>query len=260
MFKKLFASMGGSGGASVATELTAARTRPGGSVEGEIVVRGGEIEQEISQVAVGLQGIVEVEGEDSEWQAEQSFAQQVVGGPLTLGPDSEERMSFRLEVPWETPFNVLGGRPISTVRLGLETELRIERAVDKGDLDPVEVEALPGQHRVLHVLHELGFRRKGSDLERGRVHGAQLPFHQEIEYSPSSEFAGAINELEVVFVAGPQTTRVILEADRRGGLLAEGRDEQRGFEVPTIDIDSFDVAGALRGELARLGRRPGLFG
>jgi sporulation-control protein len=50
-----------------------------------------------------------------------------------------------------------------------------------------------------------------------------LPFFQEIEFNPSAKYAAALNQLEVTFVAGPFATQVVLELDRRGGLLG-GRD------------------------------------
>ena len=101
--------------------------------------------------------------------------------------------------------------------------------MDKGDLDAVNVHPLPAQERILEAFGRLGFRFKGADLERGHLRGVHqtLPFYQEIEFYPAPQYASAINEVEVTFVANPHGVDVVLEFDKRGGLftVGHGRDQ-----------------------------------
>ena len=127
-------------------------------------------------------------------------------------------------MPWETPITEVYGQHLHGMTMGLRTELEVARAVDKGDLDAVAVHPLPAQERILDALVRLGFRFQQADVERGRIHGVQqtLPFYQEIEFYPAPQYAGAINQLELTFVATPQQLQVVLEIDKRGGLLHRG--------------------------------------
>jgi sporulation-control protein len=112
----------------------------------------------------------------------------------------------------------------------------------------------------MDALLALGFTFKRADLERGTIHGATLPFYQEIEFAPSRQYRGQLNELEVTFVARRGATEVILEADKRGGLLSEGRDAFRRFTIDDAELSRLDVAGALEQELQEIARRRGIFG
>ena len=117
------------------------------------------------------------------------------------------------------------------MQLGVATELALAGALDKGDLDPLFVNPLPAQDHVLGALDNLGFRFKKADLERGTLHGSQMPFFQEIEYYAGHEYARHFNELELTFIAGPHALDVILEADKRGGFMSSSHDSYNRFTV-----------------------------
>jgi sporulation-control protein len=145
------------------------------------------------------------------------------------------------------------------MKIGVRTKLAIPGAVDPGDLDPVSVHPLPVQEAVLAALGDLGFHFKSADVEKGRLHGSELPFYQEIELSPSGQYARRIKELEVTFLVDPNGMDVVLEADRRGGLLSSGGDSLSRFRVSHHDTDRYTLAGALNHQLEQLGARRGWF-
>src|SRR3712207_2853358 len=145
-----------------------------------------------------------------------------------------------MQIPWETPFNVIGGQQLPKCFVGVRTELEIARSVDKADVDPIAVYALPAHERLLSAFTQLGFRFHGADFERGRVTGSQLPFYQEIEFYPPAQFASAIKELEVTFVTRQTDMDVILEVDKRGGAFTSGGDQMSRFSVQYAQLDSFD--------------------
>ena len=257
VFKKLKASLGLGGGANVETELTSADVRPGETVSGVAVVTGGEQEQRVKYLELALQARVEVETDDSEYNADRVFHRHRIAEEIELEPGVEQRFEFELEIPIETPFNVIGGHELPKVQIGVRTELEIARAMDSTDVDPLRVHALPVHEAVLEAIEGLGFGFVGADLEDGRIQGAELPFYQEVEFSGSSRFSG-VSQLEVTFITSESGTEVILEVDRRGGLLSSGGDSfghvSLGTTPPPVREARIEAA------IQELGRSRGLFG
>ncbi len=230
VFKKLLAALG-VGGPSVDTVLTNPATRPGLSLEGQVLIRGGDHPVDIEHVALGLVTQMEVEGGDTEFQAATEFHRVVVSEGFHLAAGQELSIPFSFPVPWETPITTVFGQHLHGMVMGLRTELAVARAVDKGDLDPVQVHPLPAQEAVLDAFGRLGFQFKGADLEHGHIRGLPqtLPFYQEIEFYAAPAYAHACREVEVTFVTTPQAVDVVLEID--GG----SHDIYLHFQVPHTD-------------------------
>jgi sporulation-control protein len=216
---------------------------------------------EIEYVALGLVTRVEVESGDNEYDTAQEFHRQRITGGFPLAAGQRYDIPFRFEVPWETPLTHLFGQHLRGMTMGLRTELEVARAVDKGDLDPVSVHPLPAQERILDALFRLGFHLNRADVERGHIYGVRqtLPFYQEIEFHPAPQYARAINQLEVTFVTAPHQLEVVLEIDKRGGLLGEGRDAFGRFTVDYATVEQTDWTSHLDGWLRQACQRRGLF-
>ena len=257
-FRGMMARLG-SGGARVETVLDRPETTPGGAVTGTVHVTGGTVAQEVTEVRVALQATVEVESGDSSWREEAVFGTAAVAGAGRLEPGQQYQVPFSLPVPWQCPITAIDGWHLRGMRVGLRTRVDIPGSVDPGDLDPVTVLPLPVQRTVLHALDGLGFAFRGADVEKGRIRGSDLPFYQEVEFAPPHELRGRINELEVTFLADPSGVEVILEADRRGGLLTEGRDATGRLRLSHSDTDPRRVAGQLDAGVRQLGARRGWF-
>lgn len=260
VFKKMMKALG-VGGPSVDTVLTNPNCRPGGYLEGQVHVVGGEHDVDIEYVALGLVTRVEVESGDNEYDRNQEFHRQRVTGSFQLPRGTRHSIPFRFDVPWETPITEVYGQHLAGMTMGLRTELEVARAVDKGDLDAVAVHPLPAQERILDALARLGFRFQRADNESGRIHGVQqnLPFYQEIEFYPPQQYISAINQLELTFVATPQHLQVVLEIDKRGGVFTEGRDAFGRFNVDYATVDQADWAAQLDGWLRQSCQQRGLF-
>lgn len=255
VFKRLLSGL--SGGPSVETVLDAPSTTPGGTVSGTVHLTGGEQEAQLEHVTVSLLTRVEVESGDSEWSQDAEFGHQRIGGAGVLQPGRPAQLRLSLAVPWETPLTAVFGQQLPRPTVGLRTDVSVARALDKGDLDPVVVHALPAQEQVLDALLRLGFRFKGADVERGRMPGSRLPFYQEFEFYPGGRFSRGIDELELTFVATPHSLRVLLEADRRGGFFTEGHDAHAGFEADHASALRTDWMQVLGDQVEQLGRRRG---
>ncbi|MBU3869393.1 sporulation protein [Streptomyces sp. 4503] len=258
-FKKLLASLG-AGGASVETVLTEENVVPGGIVQGEVRIQGGSVAQQIEALSVGLQARVEVERDDQEFKRNVEFTRQQLGGAFELQPGAVHAVQFGLEIPWETPITMFLGRHLTGMNVGVTTELAIARAVDSGDLDPVNVHPLPAQQAILDAFGSLGFRFKSADLEQGHIRGTRqrLPFYQEIEFYAPEQYRG-LNQVELSFVADDREMDVVLEMDKKPGLFTEGSDTYRSFTMNLATFQDTDWAAYLNQWLAQVGGKRNWF-
>ncbi|MCG0290761.1 sporulation protein [Streptomyces sp. PSAA01] len=258
-FKKLLASLG-AGGASVETVLTEENVVPGGIVQGEVRIQGGSVAQQIEALSVGLQARVEVERDDQEYKQNVEFTRQQLGGAFEVQPGAVHAVQFGLEIPWETPITMFLGRHLTGMNVGVTTELAIARAVDSGDLDPVNVHPLPAQQAILDAFGSLGFRFKSADLERGHIRGTRqrLPFYQEIEFYAPEQYRG-LNQVELSFVADDREMDVVLEMDKKPGLFTEGSDTYRSFTMNLATFQDTDWAAYLNQWLAQVGGKRNWF-
>jgi sporulation-control protein len=259
VFKRLLQAVG-VGGPSVETVLANPNCRPGGYLDGRVRVVGGDHAVDVEYVAIGLRTRVEVEGADTEYSADQEFHRQRLTGSFRLDRGARYEVDFHFNVPWETPITEVYGQRLYGMTMSLTTELEVARAVDSSDLDAVAVHPLPAQERILDALLHLGFRFSRADVERGRVSGVrqELPFYQEIEFHPPAAYAGAINELELTFLATPSVLQVVLEIDKCGGLLTEGHDAFGSFDVDYGTVDQIDWVAEMDRWLRQSAQRRGL--
>ncbi|NBE85076.1 sporulation protein [Micromonospora rubida] len=250
VFKKMLSAFG-VGGPTVDTVLTNPNTRPGLALEGRVNLVGGDASAAIEQIVVGLVTRVEMESGDSEYAGVMEFHRLPVAGAFELAPKQQLSLPFQLPMPWETPITDVYGQRLHGMTMGLRTEVAVARAVDKSDLDQVNVHPLPVQERILDAFARLGFRFKGADLERGHIRGTQqtLPFYQEIEFFAAPQYAQAINEVELTFVTSSQGIDVVLECDKRGGFLSAGHDVFGRYRVAHTDADRVDWAQVVDGWL-----------
>lgn len=255
VFKKLMASLG-AGGASVETVLFEENVVPGGVAQGEVRIQGGSVPQQIEGLSVGLQARVEVEREDGEYKQDVEFTRVRLGGAFEVQPGAVHTVPFGLEIPWETPITTFLGRHLTGMSVGVTTHLAIARAVDSGDLDPVNVHPMPAQQAILDAFGQLGFSFKSADLEQGRISGTRqrLPFYQEIEFHAPSQYRG-LNEVELSFVADEREMDVILEMDKKPGVFSSGSDTYRSFTVDLHSYGQTDWAAYLNQWLAEVGGR-----
>lgn len=258
MFKRMLSAFG-VGGPSVDTVLTSPHVTPGQEVAGEVRIQGGTADAEIGQIVLSLTTRVETEHGDHEVGGMSDFHRVVLAQAVRVPADRPVTVPFRLAVPWETPITAVGNAPLPRMTVGVRTELVIDGAPDKGDLDPLHVHPLPSQDRVLDAFGVLGFQFRSADVEAGRLNGVrqELGFYQELEFFPPARFAGRVTEVELTFVASQHELFVVLEADRRGGLFRSGGDTFGHFRMTHEEALSADWAALVDGWLEQVaGRLP----
>ncbi|MGV9339942.1 sporulation protein [Streptomyces sp. NPDC003688] len=255
VFKKLLGSLG-VGGPTVDTVLDPGPALPGGTLSGQVHLRGGKADFDIDHITLELVARVEAEHEHGESEGAVVFDRFTVGGGFRLREGESRSVPFSVTLPWETPATELYGQPLGIV-LGVRTELAVAGAKDKGDLDPLAVRPLPVQEAVLEALGQLGFGFRSADLELGRIGGSgqQLPFYQEIELIPAPQYADQVREFELTFLAGPGGMEVVLEADKRGGFLSAGHDTLARFTVSHDEADRPDWNTVVDGWFRQLAER-----
>ncbi|CAL9281123.1 sporulation protein [Streptomyces sp. SudanB91_2054] len=224
VFKRLLGSLG-VGAPTIDTVLEPAPVVPGGALGGQVHLKGGQADFDIEHITLDLVARVEAEHAEGESEGTVVFDRFTVGGGFRLAAGESRSVPFGVTLPWETPVTELYGQPLGIV-LGVRTEVAVAGAKDQGDLDPLTVTPLPAQEAILEAFGQLGFGFKSADLEYGHIGGTgqRLPFYQEIELHPAPQYAHQVNEVELTFLAGPGGLEVVLEADKRGGLLSSGHD------------------------------------
>jgi sporulation-control protein len=234
----------GVGGPTVDTVLDSSVAVPGQLLRGRVRIQGGTNDALIDQVALSLVTRVEVEHGDHESRGTGEFHRVVVQRDVRVPAGQPLDIPFQLPLPWETPVTAVGDVALPGMTVGVRTELEIKGAPDPGDLDPLAVRPLPSQNRVLEAFGELGATFRSADVEVGRLHAVpqQLPFYQEIEFFPPRHHAGRLNQVELTFVATPRDLWVVLEADKRGGLLRPGGDTFGRFSMPHDEAERADWA------------------
>jgi sporulation-control protein len=155
---------------------------------------------------------------------------------------------------------MIDGQSLRGMHIGVTTELQIARAIDSGDLDPVNVHPLPAQKAILDAFIQLGFRFKDADMERGHIRGTRqrLPFYQEIEFYPPQQYRG-LNQVELSFVADDHEMDVVLEMDKKPGLFSEGSDTYRSFKVGLHDFHTTDWSAYLHQWVSEVGSKRNWF-
>ncbi|KUP97496.1 sporulation protein [Thermobifida cellulosilytica] len=255
--RRLLAGLG-FGGASVETVLDDAVAVPGGVIRGRVHIEGGTVDQHVQELTVGLQTRVEVEAGDSEYTRDMEFTRQQLGGALHLAPGARHTVPFELRIPFEAPLNWYRGTLLHPMRLGVNTRLSIAGAVDPGDLDPVRIAPLPSQQAILDALAALGFVVKHTDTEQGHLRGTRqrLPFYQEIEFHAPPRYRG-LNDLELSFATDERGADVVLELDRKSGLLTERSDTYFSFSFDHATATQQDWTGYLHTRIDAIAGRRG---
>ncbi|SFD41209.1 sporulation protein [Pseudoalteromonas denitrificans] len=234
IFNKVLSSVG-IGAAKVDTVLEYSEVEPGGEISGVVKIVGGKVEQNINKIDLDVicNYTVEVEREDSDGNEETvtkvkkyKLTSYKIKEAFTIQPKEKIDIPFSFELSQDAPLSV------GQSKTWIDTNLDIERALDKSDKDYLHVSANDLQQAVIDALEELGFRLYEADCEGiESASFSRLPFVQELEFKTiSGDFHGKFDEVEVVFFARGEQLEVVFEIDRKSkGLM--------GFFKEAMDLD-----------------------
>ncbi|MAF15948.1 MAG: sporulation protein SpoOM [Marinomonas sp.] len=241
MFKKLLASVG-IGKANVDAILKSDSLQAGAPFEVEVVIKGGDVAQEIQGLsfAVMTKAKATVETKEHEREVQRSVVLQEWWQPLALTVEAGETLTktFSLMLHPEIPASELAG--VTIAKMWLQTGIDIKNGIDGSDKDPLTILPSATQRAVLDFISQSGYRLFKSDIEAGKVSApgftSHLPCYQEYEFKPDSFSLFGVREIEVTFVDNGQETGVLLEVDR-----AFKGDGYRSISIPNHCTTVADV-------------------
>ena len=202
-FKKMMAAAG-IGAARVDTRLQQSAVRVGEELRGTVLVTGGQVEQQIERLNLGLTTRYRA---DEGHHTHTLFSHPVVSG-FPIRPGEVREFPFALPVPHGTPLTLRG------TDVWLVTDADIAGGMDPGDHDPVQVLPSAEMETVIGAAQRLGFTLKGSEVEYIRGH-----LVQELSFLPPyGQYR--LTELELMMLPARGGLDLILEVDRRATGMA----------------------------------------
>lgn len=234
----------GIGAATVDTVLPTAITA-GESVDARVEISGGNERQEIDGIYFAL--ATRYETDESRRTAKIDTFR--IADSFAIGPDEERSRTVSIDIPYHTP--ITKGK----TDVWLDTGLDIDWAVDPDDRDPLEIEPDPLRRALFDAVDALGFRLRTAKCEATASLFSDHRFVQEFEFVPrSGPFAGELDELEIATLPEDDGFDLLLEVDRRGGLLAEQFDADEQYDRLSLgpgDEDGDDLEERLRAAIER---------
>jgi sporulation-control protein len=226
MFNRFLASIG-IGSATIDTLLEKPRYMPGEEVRGVVKIRGGNVEQRIETIQLSVMTEYIRESNDHKYTQHGEVGRFHVCPPFTLNAGENREVPFSFQLPHQTPLTI-GRAPV-----WVKTELDVRGGVDPGDNDRIEVIPSPAMNTVLEALSLLGFRLRKAECEYSARLGGRMPFIQELEFVPTTQFRGQLDELEVMFYPSDRELELVLQIDRRArglsSFFAEAMDMDESF-------------------------------
>ncbi|MBD0383581.1 sporulation protein [Paenibacillus sedimenti] len=238
IFKKMLATVG-IGAAQVDMLIDDSSIAAGDLLEGVVRIQGGRVDQQVDDVYAYVMTTYTKEQNDTKVEQEAAIAKFLLAGKFTVEAEQTYEFPFSFKLPETTPVT-MGRTPV-----WIQTGLDIKEAFDPKDQDRVKVSPHPHAQIVMDAVEQMGFRLREVSCQYAPRHGRGLPFVQEFEFVPTSEFRGRLDELEIIFYPEEDGIELLLQIDRRARGLA-------GFIAEAMDTDeSFVQCRFNKSELAR---------
>jgi len=218
----------------VDTVLDKSSLRPGDTLTGKVLIKGGSVPQSIEYVDLVLMTEVEKKINGEEYRASHALQRYRVSGAIQLSAGQELTLPFALGLPLETPVNNAQALaspgfqaylPRVRAAVWIHTDLAIASARDAEDRDFLDIHPLPQMLQLISAMAQLGYAHVSSDVEAGaaRFNNIQssLGCYQEFEFKPMrNNFGkgfggGGVKEVEISCIPRPEGVHVLLEVDRR---------------------------------------------
>jgi len=242
MWKKFLSKLG-IGAAKVDLVLHRPHVRLGETLEGEFLLEGGSVAQQIRKLDVLLQLDVHAEGKGYRRKA----AVIPVASSFTIQPGERKVLPFSYTLPLHLPISC------SAVRYTFVTRLDIADGVDAYDQDAIHILPPMPLEQVFSALATLGFREKATS-------GSITPHGQEFSFFPTSEFQGIVQEVEFFALVEEEGVRLYMEVDVRYGFGGE-REMKRELLITYEQLrDSAMAAHLLREAIEEAVQAAGAFG
>lgn len=231
MFKRMLASVG-IGAAQVDLMLHQDEVNAGDMISGVVRIQGGRVDQQIDDVYAFVMTRYVKEQNDTKTQVEAAIAKFQLTGKFTVEAEQVYEFPVSFQLPAITPAT-LGRTPV-----WIQTGLDIKEAVDPKDQDQLQVGPHPHAAVILEAANELGFRLREVTCEYAPSYGRKngLPFVQEYEFVPTTQFRGKLDELEMMFFPDENGVELLLQIDRKARGLAGMFAEAAGMDESFVSV------------------------
>lgn len=228
----------------------------GDTISGVVRIQGGRVDQQVDDVYAFVKTRYLKEQNDTKVAVEATVSKFLLASKFTVEAEQVYEFPVSFQLPESTPVT-MGRTPV-----WISTGLDIKEAVDPKDQDQLQVRPHPYSAVILEAVNQLGFRIREVTCQYaphyGRVNG--LPFVQEFEFVPTSQFRGQLDELEIIFYPDENGVDLLLQIDRKAhglaGLFAEALDSDESFVKVRFDRNQL-ASGAdyIAGQLAETIRK-----
>lgn len=239
LFTKLLARFG-IGSAHVETRLTKLDYTVGETVNGNVVIQGGNVAQEIEQIELALKTNYLQKQDDTTYFLDDIIVSFRITENFKILAQERKEIPFDFQLPYLTPITT------GKSKVWLQTGLDIANGVDPTDNDFITIKPNFLMTSVLDTIEELGFRLVNVVNEKpSHKIGAHIPFIQQFEYRATGEFRRYIDELELAFIRQTDDELTfVLQVDRRakgiGGLFSEALSMDETYVRVTISTNDVD--------------------
>lgn len=194
MFKKMMAILG-KGAAKIDLVLFQADVPLGGQVKGELVLKGGTVEQVINKIEVEL--YFELKTKDDK-KITHLIAVIPYQASFVIQPKQERVVPFELPIPED----LLVSSP--TASYYLSTHLDIQGGIDASDRDEIIVSPSFDLKQALLALEQLGFQEQAdSRLFNGET--------QEFIFTPTTFLLGKLERMSFIVALDPDKIRLLVD-------------------------------------------------
>lgn len=239
MFDKVLASVR-IGAATVDTRLDRETIQPGDTLSTQVVVDGGDVDQDIEGIELELK----TKRKNGDVNETYELTSERVTGPFTVEEGGRRVFEADLHIPHETPVTTVDPTRGRSPKVWIDTDLEIDRAIDADDTDYLAVEPTDPVRAMLEAVKNAGNRLREVTVDNDPISvgdaSANYPVDQEFVFKPEN---AEYRETEIHFLPRDAVTHVLVEFDYRM--------QTEQFDSVRIDHDGYTVEG-LREEFERL--------
>lgn len=245
MFKQILASVG-VGGATVDTQVADHHLQPGQSFQATIVIKGGDVSQQISGLDLALMTKVKVNNDNGGYVKNYPLARWRITESFEIKAGEVREIPFTGQLHPETPFTRLPVRNNQS-KVWLQTGVDIDMAWDPSDIDTLEITPTKVTQYLLTAMDSLGYVLNKADVELGvlttKGFRSTSGCYQELEFRPRNIGFNTVREVEISLVCDVTQTHVLIELER-----AFRADDYRYFTLAN-DVPFAQVLESVRANL-----------
>ncbi|MFI9150550.1 sporulation protein [Streptomyces sp. NPDC053367] len=253
-FRRLF-GIGGDAGEQeppeIDTQITTVAPRPGSTIEGQVVLKGGSKGLHVEWLNLDVIG--KAHSYNGSLDDDEIVGLSTDRHQLTLAPGEEKVVTFTGELPWECPVTELHGQALG-VDVSLVTRLNWESSSPVRDLDFLHIAAPPLYEAVLDAFAEEGYHVDNSQLIDEYIPHAEAHrgTYQIFFLTDRSRGVDRFAELEVVFHQNMVGAMVYVRRAARATYEWSDKPPARRFPVAHHEVGRADVGERARKALAEL--------